>query len=755
MQASGFWRRFVGTVESSDLDDLRRDMILGISAAALLAGWLALLSAIGYEGRLEYLPAAFILLAGSAGTFWLRPAHYRAALYLLMATILGAITCFKWFAPDSLAQYYFPVAIVLSSLLISSARVFVLATLTALACAVVANARGASWFDQQQIITPLALIYLTALAAWLSSRQVNMALEWLHTSYRKAETLVEELRDERLALARTLKTLEEAYVRIEKMNYALIEARSMAEEARRLKAEFAANVSHEMRTPLNIIIGFSETMANAPETYAGVAWSSVLRGDVEQIYQNARHLSSLIDDILDLSALDVHRLGLMVEEASIQEVIEQAVAVVQDFYRAKSLYLTVQADPGLPRLRMDSTRIRQVLINLLTNASRFTSAGGVTITARLVGEEADEEIEVAVTDTGIGIAPQHVARVFEDFGQVDGSTSRRHEGTGLGVPLSKRLVELHGGRMWLESRLGRGSTFYFTLPALAQVDVDAGQTALAAPGRALAYRKAMLAVEPDALLLRTIRRHLGGYDVIEVEDRADLPALIDRHQPIALVIDQPNGQDAFTIQEWTAVAPRDLPVIAISLPGSLRAAQALGIQSFLVKPVLREQLLNAIACLERPVQTVLLVDDDPQQAELVSRMLQSALQSALQPAGGGYRPLKALGGEEALARLRREAVDLVLLDLMMPEVSGLMVLQAMKADPALAHIPVIVISGQYSEMIASPGRLSLNLVRAQNASIAETLNCLQALAGALPPRGLPPVEAGLVSPAVPGGRPAS
>jgi CheY-like chemotaxis protein len=219
------------------------------------------------------------------------------------------------------------------------------------------------------------------------------------------------------------------------------------------------------------------------------------------------------------------------------------------------------------------------------------------------------------------------------------------------------------------------------------------------------------------------------------------------------VIDQPDGQDTSLAQEWMAAVPRDLPVIAISLPGSLRAAQTLGIQSFLVKPVLREQLLNAIAAIKtiggsgRPVQTVLIVDDDPQQVELVGRMLQSA--------GGGYRPLKALGGEEALTRLRYEPVDLVLLDLMMPEVDGLMVLRAMKSDPALTHIPVIAISGQYTEMVASPGRLSLNLVRAQNASIAETLNCLQALAGALPPRGLPPVGAGPASPAVPAGQPAS
>jgi len=569
-----------------------------------------------------------------------------------------------------------------------------------------------------------------------------MALAWMHNSYRRAEALVNELRNERMSLARALKMLEEAYVRIEKMNYALIEARSIAEEARRLKAEFAANVSHELRTPLNIIIGFSETMANAPETWAGVSWSPVLRGDIEQIYQNARHLSSLIDDILDLSALDVHKLGLTVDEARIEEVIKEAVAVVQDLYRAKNLYLTVQADPELPRVRMDSTRIRQVLINLLTNSSRFTSVGGVTITARFVGQQ----IEVAVADTGVGIAPQDVHRVFEDFGQVDGSTSRKYEGTGLGVPLSKRLVELHGGKMWLASQPGRGTTFYFTVPVLSQPPTDLGQFSANAPAYATAYRKAVLIVEPDPLLLRIVRRHLSGYDVVQVRDRADLPALIDHYRPTAVVIDQP-GEDHVLLQTWVTDTPRDLPVITVSLPGSLRVAQTLGIQNYLIKPVLREQLLDAIAGLGRPVQTVLIVDDDPQLVELVSRMLQSA--------GEAYHPLEAFGGAEALERLRREPVDLVLLDLIMPEISGLMVLQAMKADPALAGIPAIVISAQYPETVSSEDGLFVKLVRPQNASINETLNCLQALMGALPLRGLPPVEGAPASPAIPGGQPAS
>jgi len=741
MQASAFWKRWISTIESGDLDDLRRDMILEISVATFVAGWLMTLAAIGYEGQLEYLPSALVLLAGSIAGLWLRTDHYRTAVSMPIITLLSAITCLQWFMPESPAQYYFPVAVVVSSLLISNLRVFAVAAIASLACLAVARWYGVNWFDPQQIVTPVFLIYLTALAAWLSARQVNMALGWMHNSYRRAESLVKDLRDERMSLARALKALEEAYVRIEKMNYALIEARSLADEARRLKAEFAANVSHELRTPLNIIIGFSETMANAPETYAGVSWSPTLRGDIEQIYQNARHLSSLIDDILDLSALDVHQLGLTVEEAGIEEVIQEAVGVVHDLYRAKNLYLNIQVDPHLPRLRMDTTRIRQVLINLLTNASRFTSVGGVTITARLV----HQEIQVTVQDTGIGIAPKDVPRVFEDFGQVDGSTSRRHEGTGLGVPLSKRLVELHGGRMWLESQPGQGTTFYFTLPILIHPDSGIKPHTTGSPAYALNYRKAVLMVEPDPLLLRTVRRHLSGYDVIQVQDQADLSALIDRHQPVALVIDQSDGQDPAPPQ-WFADVPRDLPLIVISMPGSLRAAQALGIENYLLKPVLREQLLDAMACLERPVQNALIVDDDVQLVELISRMLQSA--------GRGYHPLEAFGGAEALARLHSEPVDLVLLDLMMPEVNGLMVLQEMKADPALAHIPVIVISAQYPETIVGEGGLSLKLLRPQSASISETLNYLQALVGAMPVRGLPSASADPASPAVPGAPPA-
>lgn len=712
-------RRVGAEIQSADLDDLRNSMAIEVGAAVCAVAWLLAVAAIGFGGHAAHLWAVLILGIGLLGGWLLRGAHLRVALLWLIVAMVAAVACEKWFFPASLAQYYFPVTVVVSSLLLSHTGVFAIASLAALACVLVARAQGAGWFDGPQVVTPVLLVYLTALAAWLSSRQMHAALGWMQSSYAQARSLLEEVRDRRMTLARTVKALEEAYQRIERMNYALIEARSVAEEARRLKAEFAANVSHELRTPLNIILGFSETMANAPETYAGVTWSPALRGDVEQIYQSSRHLSALIDDILDLSALDAQRLGLIWQEADIADVIADAVGVVASLFRAKGLYLEVHTAPGLPRLRIDAVRIRQVLINLLTNASRFTPQGGVTITTQLVGRE----VQVAVADTGVGIAPEDVAKVFADFGQVDGSASRTHEGTGLGVPLSRRLVELHGGRMWLESQPGAGSTFYFTLPAFA--GALPAPLARGTPAPVPGWRRAVLAAEPDPLALRTLRRHLHACDVIEVPNLAELPALIEQHHPVAMLV----AHDGEAVPTRAAGLPADLPVIAVSLPSTLRSARELGIERVLIKPVTREQLLAAIRGLPQRVRDVLIVDDDPQLVELFARMLQAA--------GEGYRPLKAFGGGEALARLRQQPVDLVLLDILMADLDGLAVLREMKADPALAKVPVIVVSAQYPEAARTSGGLFLQVARAQDGSIGEALNILGAVVAALPLRGLP------------------
>jgi len=731
MQARLIWKRFAEAHDSEGLSDLRRDAILEIGVVMLVIAWVIMLASIGYRGRPEGLWVAFCLSGGALGIIAFRHQHFRAALLVLIAAAIGAIAGQAWLFPESAAQFYFPLVVVASSALVSSGwNVLGVATLASTAWLVVARGQGASWLDYDQIISPIFLNYLTAFAVWLGSRQMRIALTWMRNSYARANDLLEQLRDERMRLAQTLKMLEDAYYRITKLNDTLTEARSAAESARRLKAEFAANISHELRTPLNLVIGFSETMANAPETYAGVAWTPTLRGDIEQVYRSSRHLSTLIDDILDLSALEVRQLGLVIEEANLQQVIEEAVAVIHDLYRAKRLYLKIDAAPSLPQAIIDTTRIRQVLLNLLSNAIRFTRQGGVTISARVV----DQEIQVSVADTGIGIAPQDVVRVFEEFGQVDGATSRKHEGTGLGVPLSKRLVELHGGRMWLDSRPGAGTTFYFTLPVA--TDGQRSKTrpelvhAPSRPGDYLSgHRKVLLTVEPDPLLLRTIRRHMSAYKVMEVKDTDDLPALIDFYQPVSILVDVSSQPDLPTPPMWAAQMPPDLPLITVSMPGSLNSARALGIQNYLIKPISREQLLDAIDCLEQEVRTILIVDDDPRLVDLLSRMLQSS--------GEAYQLLKAFGGKEALALLSQQTVDLVLLDLVMPDLSGLDVLKAMKQDRALADLSVIVISGQPPEEAGPHMGLFLQIVRSKGTSITEVLTCLKALMEGLPRRELP------------------
>ena len=712
MLQKNLWKQLFQPVASGDLEELRRDTILEVGAGVFALGWILM---IANYGNVENLLVAMVLTFGSLIAIWLRQHHVRFALGELIGTLIVAIAFQAWLFPDSLAQFFFPVVVVVSSLLVPSVFIFVVAGVVSAMCIAVAYFQGINWLSAQQVITPITLTLIVAVAAWVGSRQIHLALEWMRTSYARVNRLVEQLRDERASLGHTLKMLEDAYDRIEKMNYALIEARSAAEEARRLKAEFAANISHELRTPLNLIIGFSETMANAPETYAGVTWSPTLRGDIEQIYRSSRHLSALIDDILDLSALDARHLGLTMEDTDLGAVISEAAAVVQDLFRAKRLYLNVETEPGLPRLRMDVVRIRQVLINLLTNASRFTNQGGVTITVRRV----NDLVQVSVADTGVGIAPQDVSKVFEEFGQVDGSTSRKHEGTGLGVPLSKRLVELHDGEMWLESHVGLGTTFHFTLPILAEMNWHSQTFVAKTRTSPRAYRKAILVFESDPWLLRTIRRHLSGYDVIAVKPEDDLPVLIEQHQPIALLAG--HGEIAHV--------PPDLPVISLSMSGSARSAQLLGVQNHLIKPIFREPFLEAIAELPQPIHDILIVDDDADFVELVSRMLQSASDQ--------YHPLKAFGGADALDRLRRERVDLVLLDLTMPDVDGVAVLKEMKHDPALVNIPVIVISGQYAEGAVPEGGLDLKLTRATSATMTEALIYLQVLMGALPVRGLP------------------
>jgi signal transduction histidine kinase len=240
----------------------------------------------------------------------------------------------------------------------------------------------------------------------------------------------------------------------------LVEARTQLHEADKLKSEFIATVSHELRTPLNSILGFAKLLLKQKIG----PLNPIQQTDLSVIYDSAQHLLSLVNDILDLSKIEAGKIRLDAEWMSVEEIIVGVMASTYILIEGKPIELKEEIEPNLPKVYVDRGRIRQVVINMLSNAAKFTDVGSITMRVRKITKNEQEFVCISVKDTGIGIAAEDMDKVFEAFRQIDSSIARRAEGTGLGMPISYRLVTLHGGDLWVESQVGHGSTFAFTIP---------------------------------------------------------------------------------------------------------------------------------------------------------------------------------------------------------------------------------------------------------------------------------------------------
>jgi signal transduction histidine kinase/CheY-like chemotaxis protein len=517
---------------------------------------------------------------------------------------------------------------------------------------------------------------LAALLGWAPSHALYMVTHWSIYSLNQARENMEAAREHRAQLAKVVKDLDQAYFRLERTNASLVAAWRTAEEAERFKAEFVTNVSHELRTPLNLIVGFSEMMLTAPESYDGVQVPGPYRSDLNVIHHNAQHLLALVDDVLDLARIEVGRFSLLKEETDIPTLVTEAAGMVRDYIAAKGLALQIHLDPDLPRIWIDRLRIRQVLLNLLVNAARFTERGSITLEVRADGSD----LLVRVSDTGRGIPEQDLPKIFEEFRSTDQPLSTWHSGTGLGLPISKRFVQLHHGRMGVESVYLQGTTFWFALPcAPANGYEDEGSALLRArrlPGTATTERIVVL-VHDDPRIGPLLERHLEGYRIVGHPDLQGAAALARDLTALALVVDESVVADPL---------PAGIPVIRARLPSSRRVAAAMGADDLLVKPVTRAQLLGAIDRLGKPVRRVLIADDDPDVVRLFHRMLRTRVAKEDR--------LEAFNGEEALRLITGKHPDLVILDLVMPEKDGLAVLEHMASDPACADTAVILVTAR-------------------------------------------------------------
>lgn len=613
---------------------------------------------------------------------------------------------------ESQAALYLYVLVVLVTATLADARFTFAVALSCMGLVLVVNRVSQLRLPLSHLGPPLALIALTALVAWLGSRRLFIALDWALSMTREARKSAEEARRHRGEVQRVLKSLDEAYVRLERTNEALVLAQEAAAQAYRFKADFVANVSHELRTPLNLIVGFSEMMATAPESYGNATLPNEYRGDVMAIYRNARHLSELIDDVLDLSRIEAGRMPVIKEEVDLGEVAREAVDMVRGLAEARGLRLEVDAPDERPRLYLDRTRVRQVLLNLLTNATRFTDKGWIRVRIRVKGQE----ISVTVEDSGRGISSDRLARAFEAFSQLDDGQTR--EGSGLGLAVSKRFIELLGGRMWIESEVGRGTTvgFAFPLPGDGK-EVRLSRLTDDSLPRDQGGQPQVLVLHDDPRAVALLRRYIEGYQFVAAETALEAQEIVQRTLPAAVIVDTAWASQRGVTPEGLNLPP-PTPLLTCPLPSMRRLGVLLGAADYLPKPVTQDDLQQALARLPRPPRTALVVDDNPHVVRLFSRILRASDPS--------LRILEAFDGRAGLEIARAERPDVVLLDLVMPEMDGYAFLAEMANDPALAHVQVIIVSVHSIEQESAPLKGEVRLARQADFSFTEIAQLLQA-----------------------------
>jgi signal transduction histidine kinase/AraC-like DNA-binding protein len=483
----------------------------------------------------------------------------------------------------------------------------------------------------------------------------------------------------------------ELYNEAVKARVAAEAGRRLAEDADRLKSRFLATVSHELRTPLSLIVGTIEMMQREEQMRESLERTVPLpaghRRDLASIHSSAQHLARLIADVLDLASSQAGELRLVKEPLRLSDVLAEVVTLAEPMARERGLAWRSDIPAELPRILGDRTRLQQVALNLVSNAIKFTEQGGVSLWV----EVGRKNVVVAVSDTGMGIPVDEQESIFDEFRQSKRAARRGYGGIGLGLAISRRLVELHGGHIGLLSSGtdGAGSTFYFTLPILApgdnelQIPINRDQVVL-------------LLTERVGEAAR-LRGHLVGrgfaVETLSISGNPNWLAQIVVSPPGAVVLDyEPAAARGWELMQLLKLNPatREIPVLFYTISEDQDSGAVLALD-YLAKPVNDEALMRAlarqgIANESKQRQTVLVVDDEPSMLELHARIIRSHVPNCC--------ILKAHNGVAALAVMAESRPDLVLLDLMMPELDGFGVLRAMQENERVRGVPVIVLTAQ-------------------------------------------------------------
>lgn len=500
--------------------------------------------------------------------------------------------------------------------------------------------------------------------------------------------------------------LRNTLLELEKKNVELDIQRSRAQDANKSKSQFLANMSHELRTPLNAIIGYSEMLEEEAEQAGDTGYIP----DVQKVNLAGRHLLSLINDILDLSKVEAGKMTLYLETADVESVIKYTVSTIRPLAAQNSNELVLDYDPDIGSMRMDVTKVRQVLFNLLSNACKFTEEGTITLGAKRIEMSSKEWIEFTVSDTGIGMTSRHMENLFEAFAQADASITKKYGGTGLGLALCRSFSKLMGGEIKVRSEVGKGSTFTLLLPVEAQdfvavkedkdlaalddvtvSDVETMRFTSVFPqeGERRKQISSVLVIDDDTQVHDMLRRMFTkeGFEVYTATNGEEGLDRARDIKPSAIILDvlMP-GMDGWSVlaslksdDELSAI-----PVIMLSMVDDRTRGYAMGVTEYLTKPADKQQLLTILrrSVREGPVAPILVVDDDQDQRELLRRILEKE----------GWDVVAAHDGRTAIDAVRARRPACIILDILMPEMDGLEFVSELRAQPAFHDIPVAVLT---------------------------------------------------------------
>jgi adenylate cyclase len=467
----------------------------------------------------------------------------------------------------------------------------------------------------------------------------------------------------------------------------LAEARDQAMQATVAKSRFLANMSHELRTPLNAVIGITEMLVEDAED-AG-------QGDfiepLNRIARAGKHLLELINEVLDLSKIEAGKLELNDEEIDVADFVGEVVGAAQPLATRNNNRLLVEAPKEVGRIRADPMRLRQIVLNLLSNACKFTDKGTISLTISRATDARGDWIQFTVADTGIGMTQEQLGRLFQEFTQADSSTTRKYGGTGLGLAISDRLVTMMGGSIAVESEPGKGTRFTVTLPSRRNAAVAPSHPSAAPPTIANPVRRTnrVLVIDDDPTVRDMMRRYLSreGFDVVTAADGDEGISLAGELRPSVITLDvlMP-GTGGWSVLQALKADPdlAAIPVIMISILDEQHKGFALGASGYLNKPIDRGKLTALIEEFKfgEAVPHALVIEDDDATRLTLSRVLKSA----------GWDVTEAANGKIGLAQLAVERPHLILLDLMMPEMDGFEFLAQMRRYPANDAIPVIIVT---------------------------------------------------------------